>query len=109
MLGNIGLMKVIDVAREQIQQGESISATLRKSGEFPGLMTHMVAVGERSGQLENMLESVAEAYEAEVDLKLGRLTAMLEPMMIVIMGGAVGFIVFSILMPIMDMNKLGTQ
>lgn len=109
VLGNIGLMKVIDVAREQIQQGESISNTLKKSGEFPGLMTHMVAVGERSGQLENMLENVAEAYEAEVDLKLGRLTAMLEPIMIVVMGGAVGFIVFSILMPIMEMNKLGTQ
>lgn len=105
ILGNVILMKVIDVAREQIQQGESIATTLKKSGEFPGLVTHMIAVGERSGQLETMLENVADAYEAEVEMKLGRLTAMMEPLMIVVMGGAVGFVVFSILMPILDMNS----
>ena len=67
-------------------------------------MIHMVAVGEKAGQLEQMLERVAETYESEVDTKLSRFTALLEPLMLVIMGGAVAFIVFSILQPIMDLG-----
>lgn len=105
ILDNAVLVRVIEAAKEQIQQGESIAATLRKSGEFPSVVTHMIAVGERSGQLEQMLGNVASAYESEVELKLGRLTTMLEPLMIVAMGGAVAFVVFSILMPIMQMNQ----
>jgi general secretion pathway protein F len=69
-------------------------------------MIHMTAVGERSGQLEQMLERIASAYETEVDTKLGRFTALLEPLMLVFMGGAVAFIVFSILQPIMDLGQL---
>jgi general secretion pathway protein F len=70
-------------------------------------MIHMTAVGEKAGQLEQMLERVAMTYESEVDTKLSRFTALLEPMMLVIMGGAVAFIVFSILQPIMDLGQLG--
>ena len=105
ILGNVVLKKVIEGAREQIQQGESIAGTLRKSGEFPAIVTHMIAVGERAGQLESMLANVATTYEQEVETKLGKLTSILEPLIIVSMGGAVGFIVFSILMPIMQMNQ----
>jgi general secretion pathway protein F len=104
ILGNVVLMKVIDVAREQIQQGESIALTLKKSGHFPSVVTHMIAVGERAGQLEQMLANVADAYDANTEAQLSRMTSLLEPLMIVFMGGAVAFIVFSILMPIMDMN-----
>jgi general secretion pathway protein F len=105
ILGNAVLKKVIEGAREQIQQGESIAGTLKKSGEFPAIVTHMIAVGERAGQLEQMLANIATTYEQEVETKLGKLTAVLEPLIIVLMGGAVGFIVFSILMPIMQMNQ----
>jgi general secretion pathway protein F len=105
ILGNMVLKKVIEGAREQIQQGESIAGTLRKSGEFPAIVTHMIAVGERAGQLEQMLANIATTYELEVETKLGKLTSVLEPLIIVLMGGAVGFIVFSILMPIMQMNQ----
>jgi general secretion pathway protein F len=104
ILGNTTLMKVIDKAREQISQGESIATTLRRSGEFPSIVTHMIAVGERAGQLEQMLMNVADAFDADTDTKLSRLTSLLEPLMIVVMGGTVAFIVFSILGPIMDMN-----
>jgi general secretion pathway protein F len=104
ILGNVVLMKVIDGAREQIQQGESIAVTLKRSGYFPSVVTHMIAVGERAGQLEQMLTNVADAYDADTETQLSRMTALLEPLMIVVMGGAVAFIVFSILMPIMDMN-----
>jgi general secretion pathway protein F len=104
ILGNTTLQKVIDKAREQIAQGESIAMTLKRSGHFPSVVTHMIAVGERAGQLEQMLMNVADAYDADTDTKLSRLTALLEPLMIVFMGGTVAFIVFSILGPIMDMN-----
>jgi general secretion pathway protein F len=105
ILGNTVLQKVIEDARASIQEGESIAAPLKRSGEFPPIVTHMIAVGERSGQLEQMLEEVAHAYDLEVDMKMSRLTTLLEPLMILLMGGSVGFVVFSILMPIMEMNE----
>lgn len=105
VLGNSVLMKVIEEARESIREGESIAQPLRRSGEFPPMVCHMIAVGERSGQLEKMLENVAGAYDVEVDMKIARMTTLLEPLMIMAMGGAVGFVVFSILMPIMQMSE----
>ena len=84
-------------------------STLKRSGEFPSLVTHMIAVGERSGQLEQMLVDVANAYDREVNIALTRMTATLEPLMIVLMGGSVGFIVFSIMQPIMLLNEMAGQ
>jgi len=104
ILGNTVLQKVVEDAKGSIQEGESIAAPLKRSGEFPPIVTHMVSVGERSGQLEQMLEEVARAYDLEIDLTMGRLTTLLEPVMILLMGGSVAFVVFSILMPIMEMN-----
>jgi general secretion pathway protein F len=66
----------------------------------------MIAVGEKSGQLEQMLENVSRAYEAEVETKVAAMTSLLEPIMIAVMGGAVGFIVISIMMPLVQMNNL---
>lgn len=106
ILGNRVLMDVVDQARVAIREGESIAEPLARSREFPPVVTRMIAVGERSGQLEQMLATVADAYETEVDLKLGRLTTVLGPLMIVVMGGMIGFIVFAIFMPIFQMNDL---
>jgi general secretion pathway protein F len=105
ILGNTVLMKVIEDAKESIKEGESIAQPLKRSGEFPPIVTHMIAVGERSGQLEQMLENVAQAYDQEVETQIGRLTTLLEPVMILVMGGSVGFVVMSILSPIMEMNQ----
>lgn len=105
VLGNSVLTQVVEEARESIREGESIAQPLRRSGQFPAIVCHMIAVGERSGQLEQMLENVANTYDLEVDIAVGRLTTLLEPLMILAMGGAVGFVVFSILMPIMEMNQ----
>ncbi len=105
VLGNSVLTKVVEEARESIREGESIAQPLRRSGEFPVIVCHMIAVGERSGQLEQMLENVASDYDLEVDMQIGRLTTLLEPMMILGMGGSVGFAVFSILSPIMQMSE----
>jgi general secretion pathway protein F len=98
------LSSVIDNARDAIREGESIAAPLKRSGQFPPLVYHMIAIGERSGQLEEMLQNVAKSYEAQVDMRISALTSLLEPVMIVLMGGGVAFIVFSILMPIMQLN-----
>src|SRR5512143_3752088 len=106
MLGNVRLQKVVEDSRVAIQEGESIAAPLKRSGEFPPLVYHMVAIGERSGQLEEMLTNVANAYEAQVETKIGALTSLLEPFMIVAMGVVVAFIVFSILMPMLQINTL---
>lgn len=102
---NSVLAEVIDKARDAIREGESIANPLKRSGEFPPLVYHMVAIGERSGQLEDMLVNVADSYESQVNVRVGALTALLEPMMIVLMGGVIAFVAFSILMPIMQLNS----
>jgi general secretion pathway protein F len=105
VLGNALLEKVVQEATSSIREGESIADPLRRSGQFPPIVTHMIAVGEKSGQLEQMLESVASSYDTQVESQVQALTSMLEPFMIVLMGGAVGFIAFSILMPLIQMNE----
>jgi general secretion pathway protein F len=95
----------IDTARDSITEGESIAQPLKRSGEFPPLVIHMIAVGERSGQLESMLENVASTYEYQAEARINALMSLLEPLMIVMMAGAVGFMVFSILLPILQLNE----
>jgi len=92
VLNNTVLEKVVEEARDAIREGESIAAPLKRSKQFPSLMVHMVAVGERSGQLEAMLENVATAYERDVEAKVARLTTVLSPALIVGMALAVVFI-----------------
>jgi general secretion pathway protein F len=106
VLENAKLEGVITEAIGSIREGESIAEPLKRSGAFPPMVTHMIAVGEKSGQLENMLENVCRAYEADVETKVAALTSLLEPLMILILGGVVGFIVMAILMPLIQMNNL---
>jgi len=106
VLGNAQLQKVVDGVIEAIREGESIADPLKRSRAFPPMMTNMIAVGERSGQLEEMLDNVSRAYEAEVDTRVVALTSLLEPLMIVLLGGVVGFIAMAILMPLIQMNQL---
>ncbi len=105
VLGNVKLVQVIETARLNIREGESIATPLQRSGEFPPMVTHMIAVGERTGSLEEMLENISNAYDADVSSRIQALTTLLEPLMIVIMGGAVGFIVVAILLPILQLNQ----
>ena len=106
IVGNVRLAEVIEQSRQAIQEGESIAAPLKRSGEFPPLVHHMVAIGERSGSLEEMLGNVADAYEDQVETTVAALTSLMEPIMIVVMGAVVTFIVFSVLMPILQINTL---
>ncbi len=104
VLTNTVLIEVIENARDAIREGESVATPLKRSGQFPPLVYHMIAIGERSGQLEEMLVSVADSYETQVNVRMGALTALLEPLLIVGMGGVIAFVAFSILMPILQIN-----
>ncbi len=106
IVGNTVIGKALDDAKDNIARGQTIADPLKNSGHFPPIVTHMVAVGEASGNLEEMLFNVADAYEDEVETAISSLTSLLEPMIIVVMGVIVGFIVLSVLLPIFDMNKL---
>ena len=106
VLGNARLEDVVTSAISSIREGESIAEPLKRSGAFPPMVIHMIAVGERSGQLEAMLENVSRAYESDVETRVTALTSLLEPVMILMLGGVVGFIAMSILMPLMQMNQL---
>ena len=105
VLGNAVLEKVIEEAIGSIREGQSIAEPLKRSKRFPPIVTHMIAVGEKSGQLEQMLENVSDSYDSAVETKVQVMTSLLEPMMIVVMGGAVAFIAFSILMPLIQMSS----
>lgn len=105
VLNNVRLAEVVAEAREAIREGESIADPLKRSKEFPPIVVHMVATGEKSGQLEEMLENVADNYDFQVDQRVERLTTLIEPIMIVGMGGGVAFVVWAILMPILSLSQ----
>lgn len=106
ILGNTRLEEVVEDARVNIREGESIAQPLKRSGEFPPLVTHMIAIGEKSGQLEDMLENVAISYNQQVDVRIQALTTMLEPLMIILMGIGAAIIVFAIMLPILQLNQM---
>jgi general secretion pathway protein F len=108
VVANRVLADAIQDARASIQEGASISAPLRASGVFPPILIHMVAIGEQSGQLEDMLGKVANAYDSEVATATMQLTSLLEPVIILLMAGIVVFIALAILQPIFQLNQLTT-
>jgi general secretion pathway protein F len=106
IITNTVLSEVIEKARDSIREGESIANPLKRSGQFPPLVYHMVAIGERSGQLEEMLLNVADSYETQTGMRINAMMALLSPLMIVMMAGFVGFVAASILSPMLKMNTL---
>ena len=106
VLGNTELMRVVEEARASVREGEGIAKPLRQAGRFPPIVTHMIAVGERTGQLEEMLIHVADAYDQQIEVRVGVVTSILEPLLIVVMGAVVGGIAFAILMPLLQLNEM---
>jgi type IV pilus assembly protein PilC len=106
--GNKVIEGVLLEARVSISGGKTISEPLAKSETFPKMVTHMIAVGESTGALDNMLGKIADFYEEEVDQAVASLTALLEPMMMVFLGVVIGFIVIAMYLPIFSMaNAIG--
>lgn len=106
LISNVHMQKAVEESRIQIQEGASMCGPLVRSGLFPSMVTHMIRLGEKSGEMEEMLVIVAENYEDQVDAKLSGLTSILEPIMMVGMGLAVAFIVFSVVVPMMELNTI---
>ena len=106
VVSNMVLSNAIEDGRNSIREGHSVADPLRKSGLFPPLLVHMIAVGEKSGELEQMLSRAADAYDGEVESSVSALSSILEPVLVIFMGGVVLFIVMAILLPIFDLNQL---
>lgn len=106
VVSNKVLENAIEEGRDSIREGQSIADPLKKSGLFPSLLVHMIAVGEKSGELESMLGRAADAYDSEVEASVAAMSSILEPVMTLFMGGVVLFIVLAILLPIFQMNEL---
>ncbi len=106
IVNNLLLAKIIDEGCEELEKGKSLSLYLKNNQYFPPMLVQMMMVGEQSGTLEEMLEKAATSYEKEVESKILGLTSMIEPVMILVMGLAIAFIVISILLPIFEMNQL---
>ena len=101
--GNAVIEKAMDDVYDSVKKGGSIAKPLRDNDVFPPMVAHMVSVGEESGQLEQMLEKIADFYDAEVDAKVKALTSLIEPVMIMFVGGIVGFIVIAMYLPIFSL------
>ena len=106
VVGNEVLSESIGRARQDVKEGESITNPLRKEGIFPPFALRLISSGEESGRLEEMLLKVADTYDDEVSTTVTVLSSLLEPVMIILMGVVVGFIVLAILTPILGMNQI---
>ncbi len=106
VVDNKVIAAAIDDARSNIAEGESIAAPLKKSGQFPPIVIHMVNIGEKTGELENMLSQVADAYDFQVKNKLEALTSIMGPVVIVLMGFAIGAVVFAVMIPMFEMTNV---
>ncbi len=103
--GNIVVEQSMEDVYASVKRGGSLAGPIEGNPIFPPMVGHMVAVGEETGQLENMLSKIADFYEAEVDAKVKALTALIEPIMIVFVGGMVGFIVISMYLPLFSIYE----
>jgi general secretion pathway protein F len=106
LVSNVHMKKAVDEARVSISEGGSITGPLVRSQLFPPMVTHMIKLGEKAGELEPMLQIVSENYEDQVNAKLSGLTSILEPIMMVGMGIVVAFILFSVVVPMMELNTI---
>jgi len=105
VVGNTVLANAIQKARENVREGESIADPLKRSGLFPPVVVQMVAVGEKSGELEKMLLKISDSFDRTVETRITGLMALLEPVIILVMGLIIGFIVIAIMLPMLEMSS----
>lgn len=106
IVNNVVISDIIEKAREGVSEGKDLATTLTQDEVFPPIVVQMISVGEQSGDLEQMLFNVSAAYENEVESSIMAMTSLLEPVMILVMAGVVGFVVVAILLPIFEMSQL---
>ena len=104
IVSNSVLQRVLDDLHGAVLEGADIASPLKRSGIFPPAVSYMIAIGEQSGELEDVLDNLAESYETEVALSTERMTSAIEPLMIVVMAAAVAFIVMAIVLPMLELG-----
>ncbi|MFN3730065.1 MAG: type II secretion system F family protein [Fimbriimonadaceae bacterium] len=104
--GNREIKRASDEVQEEVRDGRQIADAMRDAGAFPPVLTHMVAIGEETGDLPKMLGRVADSLDFEVEIGLRRATAMVEPIILLAMGAFVGFVVLSVMLPIFQAQEL---
>jgi len=105
--GNKVVEEAVFMTRDSISEGKTIAEPLEETGVFPPMVVQMISVGEATGALDAMLSKIADFYDEEVDTAVDALTSMMEPMMMVFLGGAIGFVVIAMYLPIFKMATLG--
>ena len=106
VIGNVVIEEAVDEATENIIKGQNFSEPLLKSGQFPPLVVRMIAIGERTGEMEQMLLEASDTYDQRVDSQVDSLTSILEPILIVVLGLMVGIIAVSILLPMLNISSI---
>jgi general secretion pathway protein F len=106
VVNNLPMRSAVDEIYKKVREGGSMSRAIASTGMFPPVMTHLVASGEKSGRLPEMLDRIASQQTQELDTRVLSMTALLEPLLILVMGGVVLLIVLAILMPIFEMNQM---
>jgi general secretion pathway protein F len=106
VVNNARLTQVIQDIHGRIIEGADIATPIKRSKVFPPMIGYMVAVGEQSGQLEDILDRISESYEEEIDLAIQRLTSLIEPIIIIFLAVIVGFIIAAVLLPLLDFSNI---
>ena len=106
VVNNHSLYAIIETAKSDISRGENLSLSLIQSQFFPPMVTQMIRVGEKTGQLEKMLTQISDTYDSQVKTDVETMTSLLEPIMLILMGGVIAFIVFSTLIPLLQIYNL---
>jgi type II secretory pathway component PulF len=105
-IGNVMYRNVIAASEKEVERGESLANSLQRSGRFPALVTHMLAIGEESGNPQEMLAKLSEYYETEMDRQLERISGLIGPIIILVMALAVGFLVAAAVLPIFEASSM---
>jgi general secretion pathway protein F len=106
VVGNVVIADAVTAAANNIQEGQSISAPLKESGQFPPMVIHMIAIGEKTGELERMLTMVADAYDSQVEAAINAFMSLLGPLMIMLMGGVVFIVALGLLQPMIGLSSM---
>ena len=106
VVGNVPMREAVQNAAREVREGGALAGTLERSGYFPPMTVHLIASGESSGNLDQMLQRAAESQEQELEATTGMLVGLFEPALILVMGGVVLLIVLAILLPIFEMNQM---
>lgn len=106
IIGNVHMRQALEDAQDGVREGKSLARELSKSGYFPDLLSQMIAIGEKSGKLESMLQKAGKTFSNEANSSISGLTTLLEPLMIMLLGGIVFSIVISVLLPMVELMQI---